>query len=69
MVFYFYLIIETSCCGLILLQVLIELVRLIEKVKFFNQSPTKMFCISVFNNVGGCLASCLIFRPISTFDS
>ena len=37
-------------------------VRLIEKVKFLNQSPTKISCISFFNNVGGCLASCLIFR-------
>ena len=28
----------------------------IKKVKCFTQSPTKMFCISVFN-VGGCLVS------------
>ena len=33
-----------------------------EKVKFFIQSPTKIFCIKVFN-IGGCLASCLTFRP------
>ena len=29
----------------------------IENVKFVTQSPTKIFCIGVFN-VGGCLASC-----------
>ena len=28
----------------------------IEKVKFFTQSPTKVFCISVFN-VEGCLVA------------
>ena len=39
----------------------------IEKVKFFTQSPTKIFCISVFN-VEGCLASCLTFRPFLTLD-
>ena len=33
-----------------------------EKVKLFTQSLTKFYCISVFN-VGGCLASCLTFRP------
>ena len=33
-----------------------------EKVKFSIQSPTKICCINVFN-VGGCLASCLTFRP------
>ena len=37
----------------------------IEKVKFFTQSLTKIFCGSVFN-VGGCLASCLTFRPFLT---
>ena len=37
----------------------------IEKVNSFIQSPTKIFCISVFN-VGGCLASCLTFRPFLT---
>ena len=37
----------------------------IEKVKFSN---TKIFCINVFN-VGGCVVSCLPFRPILTFDS
>ena len=31
----------------------------IEKIFFFTQSPTKIFCIRVFK-VGGCLASCLI---------
>ena len=36
-----------------------------EKVKFFTQSSTKKFCSSVFN-VGGCLASCLTFRPFLT---
>ena len=30
----------------------------IEKVTLFTQSPTKMFCISLFN-FGECLASCL----------
>ena len=39
----------------------------IKKVKFFTQSPTKKFYISIFN-VGGCLASCLTFRPFSTLD-
>ena len=39
----------------------------IEKVKFFTQSPTKIFCISLFN-VGGCLASWLTFRPFITLD-
>ena len=39
----------------------------IEKAKFFTESPTKIFRISVFN-VGGCLASCLIFRPFLTLD-
>ena len=39
----------------------------IGKVKFFTQSPTKNFCFSVFN-VGGCLASCLTFRPFLTLD-
>ena len=37
----------------------------IKKVNFFTQSSTKIFCISVFN-VGGCLASCLSFRPFLT---
>ena len=37
-----------------------------EKVKLFTQSLTKFYCISVFN-VGGCLASCLTFRPFLTF--
>ena len=31
----------------------------VEKVKFFTQRPTKIFCISFFN-VGGCLESCII---------
>ena len=39
----------------------------IEKVKFFTQGPTKIFCINVFN-VGGCLASCLTFRPFLMLD-
>ena len=39
----------------------------IEKVKFFTQSPTKVFCINV-SNIGGCLASCLTFRPFLTLD-
>ena len=38
-----------------------------EKVKFFTQSPTKFFCIGVFN-VGGCLASCLPFKLFLTLD-
>ena len=38
-----------------------------EKVAFVTQSQTKTFCISVFN-VGGCLASCLTFRPFLTLD-
>ena len=39
----------------------------IEKVKLFTQCSAKKFCISVFN-VGGCLASCLTFRPFLTLD-
>ena len=39
----------------------------IENVKFFTQSPTKIFWINVFN-VGGCLASCLTFRPFLRLD-
>ena len=38
-----------------------------EKVKFFAQSSTKIVCSSVFS-VGGCLASCVIFRPFLTLD-
>ena len=38
----------------------------IEKLIFFTQSPTNVFCISVFN-VGGCSASCLTLRPILMF--
>ena len=40
----------------------------IGKVKFFTQGPAKIFCFSVFN-VGGCLASCLTFKPFLTLDS
>ena len=40
---------------------------IIEKVKFFTQSPTKFFCINVLN-VGGCLASCLIFGTFLTLN-
>ena len=39
----------------------------IEKVKLFTQNSTKFFCISVIN-VGGCLASCLTFRPFLTLN-
>ena len=35
----------------------------IEKVKFFTQSTTNIFCISVFN-IGRGLASSLTFRPL-----
>ena len=35
----------------------------IEKVKFFTQSTTNIFCISVFN-IGRCLAGSLTFRPL-----
>ena len=35
--------------------------------KFFTQHPTKIFCINVFD-VGGCLASCLTFRPFLMLD-
>ena len=34
----------------------------IEKVAFFTHSPTKIFCIRVFN-IEGYFASCLTFRP------
>ena len=40
----------------------------IEKVTFFTQSLTKIFCINVFN-VGGCLASCLTCRLFLTLDA
>ena len=39
----------------------------IEKVKFFTQSPTKMFCINAFN-VGVSLESCLTLRSFLTLD-
>ena len=39
----------------------------IESVRFFIQSPTKSFYISVFS-VRGCLAGCLTFRPFLTLD-
>ena len=39
----------------------------IKKVKFFTQGPTKIIYINVFN-VGGCLASCLTFRPFLPLD-
>ena len=39
-----------------------------EKVIFFTQSSTKVVCSSVFN-VGGCLASCLIFRSLLRSDT
>ena len=39
----------------------------IEKVKLFTQNSTKIFCISVFK-VGGCLASCLTYRPFLTLE-
>ena len=38
----------------------------IEKVKFFTQN-TKIVWINVFN-VGGCLTSCLTFRPFLMLD-
>ena len=41
--------------------------RKIEKVKFLLKTPTKIFYISVFK-VGGCLGSCLTFRPFLTLD-
>ena len=34
----------------------------------YSQSLTKFCCITVFK-VGGCLASCLTFRPFLTLDS
>ena len=39
----------------------------IEKVNLVTESSNKVSCISVFN-VGGCLASCLTFRPFFTLD-
>ena len=38
-----------------------------EKVILFTQSPSKIFCMNVFN-VGGCLASYLFFRPFLFID-
>ena len=41
----------------------------IEKVKFFTQSPIrKVFALINVFNVGGCLASCLTFRPFLKLD-
>ena len=37
----------------------------IEKIIFFTQSRAKIFYIRAFK-VGGCLASCLTFRPFLT---
>ena len=37
----------------------------IEKVIFFTQGSTKIFCSSFFN-AGGCSASCLTTRPFLT---
>ena len=39
----------------------------IEKVKLFNESPTKIFCINVFN-IEVCLASGLNFRLFLTLN-
>ena len=39
----------------------------IEKVNFFTENTTKIFCIGFFN-IGSCLASCLTFRPFLTLD-
>ena len=39
----------------------------IKKVTFFTESLTQTFYISIFN-VGGCLASCLTFKPFLTLD-
>ena len=35
--------------------------------KLFTQTLTKFYCINAFN-VGGCLATCLTFRPLLTID-
>ena len=41
----------------------------IEKVRFFTQSPIrKVFALINVFNVGGCLASCLTFRPFLKLD-
>ena len=32
-----------------------------EKIKFFTQSPPKIFCINILDTEG-CLVSCLTFR-------
>ena len=39
----------------------------IEKVKFFAQSPTNIFCITVFN-VGGYIVTYLTFKPFLMSD-
>ena len=38
-----------------------------KKVKSFNQDLIKIACTKVFN-VGGCLASCLIYIPFLMLD-
>ena len=40
----------------------------IEKVKFFTQSPTKIFCIDVYN-VRGCLVGNLTFITFLTLSN
>ena len=39
----------------------------IEKVNFFTQSPTNIFCITVFN-VGGYIVTYLTFKPFLMSD-
>ena len=39
----------------------------IDKAKIFTHRPTKIFCVSALN-IGGCLASCLTFKPFLTLD-
>ena len=39
----------------------------LKKLNYLLRVQPKNFCISVFN-VGGCLASCLTFRPFLTLD-
>ena len=39
----------------------------IEKVNFLTQNPINIFCIIIFK-VGGCLATCLNFKPFLMLD-
>ena len=39
----------------------------LKKLNYLLRVQPKFFCISIFN-IGGCLASCLTFKPFLTLD-